>query len=146
MNRPTDDHPSHATVLLAEDDPDLRELLAFCLFRQGYAVVSCSDGLSLLERLHDSLDGRGDPVDLVVTDIRMPGLTGLEVLESVWNRPGRPPVICMTAFGDPQTHAQAARLRAAAVIDKPFDIDRLLERARQFCPPDRSPSTARSLS
>lgn len=137
---------SHATVLLAEDDPALRELLAFCFFRQGYAVVSCSDGLSLLERLHDSLDGKGDPVDLVVTDIRMPGLTGLEVLESVCGRPEHPPVICMTAFGDPQTHAQAASLHAAAIIDKPFDIDRLLERARYLCPPDRSQPPSRSAS
>jgi DNA-binding response OmpR family regulator len=146
MHRRADQPTTHATVLLAEDDPDLRELLAFCFFRQGYAVVSCSDGLSLLERLHDSLDGRGEPVDLVVTDIRMPGLTGLEVLESVCDRPERPPVICMTAFGDPQTHALAERLHAAAIIDKPFDIDRLLERARYFCPPDRSQPPTRSAS
>ena len=124
-----------ATVLIAEDDPDLRELLAFCFFRDGYAVVSCSDGLSLLDRVTESLEGRGEPVDLVVTDIRMPGLTGLEVLEAFCDRPNHPPVICMTAFGDPQTHAAARRLNAAATFDKPFDIDRLIDRARALCPP-----------
>lgn len=135
-----------ANVLIAEDDPALRELLAFCFFREGYAVTSCSDGLCLLERLHDSLDGEGEPIDLVVTDIRMPGLTGLEVLESLCDRPHRPPVICMTAFGDPGTHAVARRLRAAATFDKPFDIDILVERARILCPPLRSSFQSRSSS
>jgi DNA-binding response OmpR family regulator len=125
----------HATVLLAEDDPALRDLLAFCLYRQGYTVVSCGDGMSLLDRLLPSLEGEGESIDLVVTDIRMPGLTGLEVLESLFDRCGHPPVICMTAFGDQETHALAGRLGAAAVIDKPFDIDILVDRVRTLCPP-----------
>ena len=133
-----------ANVLIAEDDPALRELLAFCFFREGYAVVSCSDGLCLLEKLHDSLDGLAEPIDLVVTDIRMPGLTGLEVLESLCGLPEPPPVICMTAFGDPLTHAAAKRLQAAATFDKPFDIDLLIDRARMLCPPLRPLFQARS--
>ena len=133
-----------ANVLIAEDDPALRELLAFCFFREGYAVVSCSDGLCLLERLHDSFDGAAEPIDLVVTDIRMPGLTGLEVLESLSDQPQPPPVICMTAFGDPATHAAARRLRAAATFDKPFDIDHLIDRARALCPPLRPSFQPRS--
>ncbi|AMV73881.1 hypothetical protein JCM30471_23020 [Desulfuromonas carbonis] len=135
-----------ANVLIAEDDPALRELLAFCFFREGYAVTCCSDGLSLLERLHDSLEGQDDPIDLVVTDIRMPGLTGLEVLESLCDQPQRPPVICMTAFGDPGTHSAALRMRAAATFDKPFDIDTLIDRARLICPPQRPHSQPRSRS
>lgn len=133
-----------ANVLIAEDDPALRELLAFCFFRAGYAVTSCGNGLCLLERLHDSLDGAGEPIDLVVTDIRMPGLTGLEVLESLFDRPQPPPVICMTAFGDPGTHRAARRLRASATFDKPFDIDNLIARARLLCPPLRPPFQPRS--
>ena len=135
-----------AKVLIAEDDPALRELLAFCFFREGYAVASCGDGLCLLEQLTESLDGQGEPVDLVVTDIRMPGLTGLEVLEGLCDRPLRPPVICMTAFGDPRTHAAARRLKAAATFDKPFDIDALIDRARSLCPPLRPLFQTRSSS
>ena len=134
---------NHATVLLAEDDPDLRELLAFCLFSQGYAVESFSQGLGLLERLQDHFDGRREPVDLIISDLRMPGLTGLEVLESLCDRPDRPPVICITAFGDPATHRQARRLGAAEVLDKPFDIDILLDRARRLCPPSGAYSKPR---
>ncbi len=134
----------HPTVLIAEDDQALRELLAFCFFRLGYAVVSCTDGLSLVESLHDSFEGTGDLIDLVVTDIRMPGLTGLEALESCIGQADLPPVICMTAFGDSETHAAARRLGAAATFDKPFDIDLLLERAQALCPPFRPSTEQRS--
>ena len=96
--------------------------------------------MSLLE----SLEGKEASIDLVVTDIRMPGLTGLEVLESLFDRHGHPPVICMTAFGDPETHALAGRLGAAAVFDKPFDIDILVDRVRTLCPPVGPTSEQRS--
>lgn len=126
------------TVLIAEDNPNLGELLAFCFYRQGYTVVRCNDGLSLMERLNQSFEGAEDPIDLVVTDIRMPGLTGLEVLEAFVDRADCPPIICMTAFGNMETHTTARKLRAAAMFDKPFDIDVLLRKARTLCPPTRS--------
>lgn len=135
-------HPPN--VLLAEDDPDLRELLSFCFYQNGYSVTNCADGLSLLEQLQESLEGTRETIDLVVTDIRMPGLTGLEVLESFFDQPGLPPVICMTAFGDSETHRLAEHFHAAFILDKPFDIDLLLERARALCPP--SQPTPRSMS
>jgi len=145
MSETYDDPCSRPTVVLAEDDPELRSLLSFCLYQAGYAVTSCPDGLSLLERIQQGLDG-DDPVDLVVTDIRMPGLTGLEVLEAYHDQPQLPPLICMTAFGDEQTHAEAMRLRARAIVDKPFDIDRLVELARQLCPPHKPSQPKRCLS
>jgi len=135
MPKTADPSRKPTTVLIAEDNPTLSELLAFCFFRQGYSVVRCSDGMSLLERLNDGLEGAADPIDLVVTDIRMPGLTGLEVLEAFCHRSDSPPIICMTAFGDMGTHTAAKKLRAAAMFDKPFDIDVLLKRARDLCPP-----------
>jgi CheY-like chemotaxis protein len=137
---------SRPTVILAEDDPELRSLLAFCLFQAGYSVVSCNSGIDLLHRVQAGLDGTDQPVELIVTDIRMPGLTGLEVLEAYTDLPGLPPTICMTAFGDQETHEQALKLRAAAIFDKPFDIDKLLQMARQLCPPVNLQNTSRSLS
>lgn len=139
------DETCRPTVVLAEDDPELRSLLAFCLYQAGYAVTSCIDGVSLLERIQQGLEG-DDPVDLVVTDIRMPGLTGLEVLEFYHDQPRLPPLICMTAFGDEQTHAEARRLRASAIVDKPFDIDLLVDLARKLCPTPHSSKPTRSLS
>ena len=135
MGHPVESSAKPVTVLIAEDNSTLADLLSFCFFRQGYSVVRCRDGLSLMERLNDGIEGTAEPIDLVITDIRMPGLTGLEVLEAFAQRPGCPPIICMTAFGNLETHTQAKQLRAAAMFDKPFDIDVLLKKARELCPP-----------
>ncbi|TYO99332.1 two-component system response regulator (stage 0 sporulation protein F) [Geothermobacter ehrlichii] len=127
--------PSEPHILLAEDDPAMRDLLAFCLYQAGYRVTSCGDGLSLLERLETNAE-----IDLVITDVRMPAMTGLEVLEATLDSKRRPPTICMTAFGDESTHEQARRLGAVKILDKPFDIEALVETVRQYCPPRRPAS------
>ena len=124
----------HPRILLAEDDHDLRELLAFSLFRAGYSVTSCGNGLELLERLEPHPEAGGERFDLVLTDLRMPALTGLEVLEALHDVPQRPPFVCMTAFGDASTHAAARRLGAALTIDKPFDLDQLIALVSVLCP------------
>lgn len=113
---------THPHILLAEDDDALRDLLDYALTRAGYLVTCCTNGLDLLERLEE-----GDPFDLIISDLRMPALTGLEVLESRFDADQRPPFICMTAFGDRQTHDQARRFGAAVTIDKPFDLDEMIE-------------------
>ncbi len=112
----------HPQLLLAEDDLELRELLVLVLSRAGYQVTSCNNGRQLLEQLEHA-----DQYDLVVSDVRMPVLTGLEVLESQIDNPCCPPFIFMTAFGDEVTHAAARRLGASATIDKPFDLDEMIE-------------------
>ena len=119
---------AHPHILLAEDNADLRELLNFSLVRAGYSVTCCGNGLDLLERLLQPQD-----YDLVISDLRMPALTGLEVLEYLHDIPHRPPFICMTAFGDEQTHETARLLGASATIDKPFDLDELLELIETTC-------------
>lgn len=115
---------THPHILLAEDDDALRELLDFALTRAGYLVSCCTNGLDLLERLEE-----GDPFDLIISDLRMPALTGLEVLETQLENRQRPPFICMTAFGDRKTHDQAERFGATS-IDKPFDLDEMIELVR----------------
>jgi len=120
-------------VLIAEDDQALRELLAFALYRAGFSVASCNNGLRLLEMLENGIDDRSTAVDIVITDLRMPAMTGLEVLQALFDRPERPPVICMTAFGDAKTHQTAIRYGATHTIDKPFDIDEMIELVRAVC-------------
>jgi CheY-like chemotaxis protein len=118
----------HPQILLAEDDLDLRELLILGLSLAGYQVTSCDNGLQLLEQLEHA-----DQYDLVISDVRMPALTGLEVLESQIDNPYCPPFICMTAFGDETTHAAAQRFGASATIDKPFDLDEMIELVHSTC-------------
>lgn len=118
------------SVLIAEDDQALRELLSFALYRAGFSVACCNNGKRLLEMLENGIDDASTAADLVITDLRMPAMSGLEVLEALFERPERPPVICMTAFGDQKTHQTAIRWGATHTIDKPFDIDEMIELAR----------------
>ncbi len=117
-------------VLIAEDDQALRELLSFALCRAGFSVACCNNGKRLLEMLENGIDDASTAADIVITDLRMPAMSGLEVLEALFDRPERPPVICMTAFGDSKTHQTAIRFGATHTIDKPFDIDEMIELVR----------------
>lgn len=111
-------------IILADDDAAMRGMLGTSLRREGFEVDECSDGQELIDRLRAGLDGSRRP-DLVVTDLRMPGLSGFDVLH--WLQVWLPdvPLILITAFGDPQTHRRATELGAAAIIDKPFNLQEL---------------------
>jgi DNA-binding response OmpR family regulator len=118
--------PSPARLLLAEDDFELRELLACVLRGDGHEVVEACDGnelWALLDR-ETGAEGRA-PFSLVVSDVRMPGLTAFDVLTRLQRALDETPVILITAFGDQTTHLRAQRLGASRVLDKPFDCDEL---------------------
>jgi DNA-binding NtrC family response regulator len=114
-------------LVLAEDDDEFRTLLARTLRRAGYDVAEHKNGAQLLRTLvSNQLDGTSSEIAMVISDIRMPGVSGLDALAGI-NWANWPiPVVLMTGFGDRDTHQTAARLGAAAVIDKPFDLDELL--------------------
>jgi DNA-binding NtrC family response regulator len=114
-------------VLLAEDDREMRRLLVAILRRSHCDVIEAKTGSQLWELIvHGALGTRSEPqVDLIITDVRMPGRSGLDVLSSLRKRDAWTPVILITAFGDTDTHAEAHRLGALAVFNKPFDLDDL---------------------
>jgi DNA-binding response OmpR family regulator len=116
-----------ARVLLAEDDAEVRRLLTQALRRDGYDVIAVSTAEDLLGVLSasEAASPPGEPPDLIVSDIRMPGISGLEMLGVLRQGERPPPVILITAFGDSETHAKAARLGAEFVFDKPFDLSDL---------------------
>jgi len=115
-------------VLLAEDDADIRSLLAWALRDDGYDVVEAEDGAQLLERLDEAGGvGSGDALpDLIVSDILMPRMSGLDVLERLQRDGVGVPVVLVTAYGDATTVRRAERLGAAAVLHKPLDLDDFL--------------------
>ena len=125
-----------ACILLAEDDYEMRSMLALSLFKDGYEVVECPDGWSLLENLESYiLTGlEHKKVDLVISDIRMPGITGIEILRGLPLGEGYPPIILITAFGDEKTHHQAEQFGVSAMFDKPFEIEALLTKVRKIVP------------
>ena len=126
-----------ARILLVEDDDEMRHLLAAALRRDGHEIVEASDGTEAVGYLYPLVfhGSAAAPPDLIITDIRMPGWTGIRILEMV--RGGRvpTPVILITAFGAAETHAEARRLGAAAVFDKPFDVDELRAAVLKIAPP-----------
>jgi len=112
-------------VLLAEDDGELRRLLASALFARGYDVVECVNGRELARCIDRVLAGEvGWSVDLIVSDIRMPGFSGLEVVEALRGNGERTRVVLMTAFADDGTQ-QAARSLGVLLLDKPFELEQL---------------------
>jgi len=117
------------SILLAEDDKEMRSLLALMLKKEGYQVCECTDGLSLLDMLASFFlpSEEHEHFDLIISDIRMPGVTGMEILMGTNELDNFPPIILITAFGDKETHMQAERLGAVALFDKPFDIDEMLK-------------------
>jgi len=113
-------------IMLAEDDAEMRTLLVDSLARDGYEVIAAENGLQMIEEIRMLLF-RGDPmpVDLIVSDERMPGMPGLEFLSILREAEWPTPFILITGFGDEGTHERALQMGASAVFDKPFDIDDL---------------------
>jgi len=122
-------------ILLAEDNNDMRKLLTMSLRKNGYEVTEFANGVNMLER-YFSVDSvqKEAAFDLVISDVRMPGLSGIEILEVMSNLKRFPPVILITAFGDEETHKQAYLLGAVAMFDKPFNIDELIAKVQEIAP------------
>jgi len=115
-------------VIVAEDDPDVRQLVTVAFRGLGYDVVEARSGSELLDELGDGLlygDPAGKP-DVIISDIRMPGLTGMEVLAGLRQADWPTVIVLMTAFSDRETREEAARLGADAFFEKPFEIDDLM--------------------
>jgi len=117
-------------VLLAEDDEDVRRLVATALRKDGNSVIEASDGDDLVEHIGSALlfghvHGELDPVSMVISDIRMPGPDGLEILARLRQSNIDVAVILMSASSDPATRDEARRLGANAFVAKPFEIDDL---------------------
>lgn len=130
------DEPSATKVIVAEDHPEMRRLLAEQLREAGYDVIEVGDGATLWEAFHEALLDDDNPIDaeLIISDIRMPHGTGLEVLARLRGE-SKVPVILMTAFGDRATIDQAMKLGAAHVFSKPFTLRELINAAITLVPP-----------
>jgi CheY-like chemotaxis protein len=94
--------------------------------KDGHEVVAVASGNELLALLESSAArGAAWAFDLVVTDMRMPGRSGLEILRSLSQSAAAPPFVLITAFGSEELHEEAQQLGVAATLDKPFDLDDL---------------------
>lgn len=106
-------------ILIIDDEKNIREGLAAALEMDGYNVVLAADGETGLQ-----LVGRGD-IDLVITDLRMPGISGEEVLAKVTSESPGLPVIVLTGHGTIDSAVDAMRAGAYDFLTKPLNLDRL---------------------
>jgi len=106
-------------ILLVDDDTSLRKVLEFNLEQEGYCVISASDGREALELFDEH-----DP-DLVITDIKMPGMDGIDLLKQIKRRDVERLIIVVTAFGTIESAIEAMKLGAYDYITKPFNRDEL---------------------
>jgi DNA-binding NtrC family response regulator len=108
-----------AAILIVEDEPKMRRLLELNLGEEGWAVTSAADaeaGLKLFTQ---------ESFDLVLTDFKMPGMTGLEFLQAVRRINAEIPVVIMTAYGSVETAVDAMRNGANNYVLKPFSLEEI---------------------
>lgn len=131
-------------VLVVDDDPSIRLVIEHALAGEGYEVSTCDDGSEVMDRLARTR------FDLVVLDLYMPGMNGFEVLRQIRARPlgmlpkpQTPPtvkILVISAHSDPATTHFVLKRGADTCLAKPFDLDDLLQAARQLT---QSPRAAR---
>jgi two-component system, NtrC family, response regulator PilR len=112
-------------ILVVDDERSMRELLAIVLRREGYEVLLAENGRTAIDLL-----GR-EPVDLLISDIKMPDLSGVDVLRAAKKIDQDILGIMITAFASTETAVEAMRLGACDYLSKPFDIDLLKMKVRE---------------
>ncbi len=118
--------PAH--ILVVDDEESIRDLCARVLTRAGYAVVTAPSGEEAVVRLAQ------EAFDLLISDIRMPGISGLEVLERAKATFPRIRVVLITGFGTPQMLTRAQQSGADRILTKPFNPMELLAAVRESLP------------
>lgn len=132
---------SSGRVLLAEDDPEFRRLLAAELSGDGFEVVECEDGFQLVHRIEQlATDGELGDAAVIVSDLRMPGCSGLDAARLLRRAGVGIPLILMTAFGDLAARTEGSSLGVAAFFEKPFSLPELCSAVRAI---GRSPARGR---
>ena len=106
-------------LLVIDDEEDVREMLEFILSAEGFDVATVDGGVAAVEL------ARVRPFDLAITDMRMPGMNGIETLLALKQRDPRLEVVVVTGYASEQTAAECIRLGAYGYLRKPFEIGEL---------------------
>ena len=123
-------------VLVAEDDDELRELLVWALRRDGADVVELEDGdelLDFLDFIARFQNPRGLP-DLILTDVRMPGCSGLDMIALALARGVSCPFVVLTGYADERVRTKAEAIGNTTVLSKPQDLDVICDLIRGQLP------------
>jgi CheY-like chemotaxis protein len=119
------------TILVVDDESHMLDTIQFILQSNGYLTVTARGGEEALERLV-GLRAQGRRIDLILTDIQMPGPTGLELIELFREAGEQAPVLVMTGYNDRETTRRLRERGIEHFLDKPFEEEELLRRIRQL--------------
>lgn len=115
-------------VVIAEDDADVRRALCRLLEFEGYLVERCHTGAQLLEMIDEAvLDGKKRAPDAIITDMRMPGINGLHLVEDLRRMGIQIPVVIITAYGSGEVRERVKQLSRVRLMEKPFDPLQLVQ-------------------
>jgi DNA-binding response OmpR family regulator len=120
---------SNARVLVAEDNDNFRDLLTQLLKHEGYEVEAVTNGDDLVRVAGER------PSDVILADVRLPGLATLEALRRLKRSNGKSAVILMTGASDDETRREAAELGVVFMLEKPFGFDTLRNAMRACARP-----------
>ena len=119
------------TVMVVDDDPDVRRVTARMLQHAGYATVEAGDGAEALRRLHHA----DVPIHAIVSDVMMPRLTGTELVARLMASRPALPMILMSAYGIDELRARGLYLSTVPLLTKPFNKERLVNIVRSVLAP-----------
>jgi len=114
-------------ILVVDDEQNMRNTLAFILETANYQVTTAAEGREALEEILAARE-HGRPVDLLITDFRLPGLTGLQLIDELNYLKIKIPVLVITAYGNRSLFLELMRTGCADYLDKPFDYKELVKR------------------
>jgi CheY-like chemotaxis protein len=114
-------------ILLVDDEPGFRFSAGIALRKVGYTVTEAPDGKEAYRLLRQAL-ADGEPFDLVVTDIRMPGMSGIELLEELKAYRISVPLLAVTGFSDKELIRELQARGCPEFLEKPFRPDELVAR------------------
>ncbi|MBW3535308.1 MAG: response regulator, partial [Gemmatimonadetes bacterium] len=124
---PDDGERGRGTILVAEDEPSVRDVVRRVLERSGYRVVTAADGVEALELER----GGEESFDLLLTDVVMPGMNGLELADRIAQTLPGLPVLFMSGYNESEALRARTREDPGIFLAKPFSPDELLERVRE---------------
>jgi CheY-like chemotaxis protein len=113
---------STTTILVIDDDQDIREMVGLVFEIRGHRALLAADGGEAFDLLH-----RGVVPDVILLDIMMPGMNGVDFMRTLKSDPNLADIPVVVLSGDASARKTATQLAAAACLSKPIDVDRLLE-------------------
>lgn len=127
------------TVLVVDDDQNTLHTVDFILRSAAYNVTLASNAREALTQMEEA-SAMGEPVDLIVTDIEMPVMNGLFLIDEIQRRGETLPILPVTAYGDARILAELKRRGCSRYLEKPFEAERLVAEITRLLHTEHQPT------